>query len=430
MKSVIKNKSKAVLISCFIAGVTEMYDFVIFGLLAAIIHKNYLSFVNDSDSLLITYALFSVGFIFRPIGALIFGFIGDTQGRKVAMVLSITLMGISSLSMCLMPTYESIGITSCYMIALARILQGLSVGGEMTGGVVYAIEHFDKSRSGFAGSFVIGGCLFGILLATMVANIVKLPSMSDQAWRFAFFLGFVMSLVGFFIRQKLQETPEFLRIKRTTKKYPIVEGLKKYKIEAITTVLIGASTGTNIYFAIVFIPQYLHTSTGLNASHLPIITMLVMAVLSPFFGWLSDKVNRGKLIVLGAMLSGIYALLMLPLIMASPTIVWISFVIAVHSILYSIQDGTLCVFCAEIFPPKYRYSCAAFYQNIGIGIIGGASPMIATLITEHFADPTFALGLYVSIITLLAGVGVGVTVIKKNKFLVEEVLIKDNLITT
>jgi MHS family proline/betaine transporter-like MFS transporter len=327
-----------------------------------------------------------------------------------------------------MPSYESIGIASCYLIALARILQGLSVGGEMTGGIIYAIEHFDKSKSGFAGSIVVGGCLFGILLATMVANIVKLPSMPEEGWRFAFFLGFVMSLIGFFIRQKLTETPEFLRVKKESKESPLLAGSKKYKLEAITTILIGASTGTNIYFAIVFIPQYLNASTGLDMSYLPIITMLIMAVLSPYFGWVSDKVNRGKLIVVGSVLSGIYALVMLPAIITNPTILCISLVIAIHSILYSIQDGTLCVFCAEIFPTKYRYSCAAFYQNIGIGVLGGASPMIATLITEYFVDPTFALGLYVATITLLAGLGVALIVIKRQKSLKREELTKNNLI--
>jgi MHS family proline/betaine transporter-like MFS transporter len=427
MKKQLRRKtSKSLIVSCFIAGMTEMYDFVIFGLLASLIHKKYLGFVTGDSSLFITYALFSVGFICRPIGAIIFGYMGDIYGRKTAVVTSITTMGMASLGMFLMPSYESVGIASCYMIAVARIMQGLSVGGEMTGGVVYAIEHFDKNRSGFAGSFVIGGCLSGILLATLIANIVKMDSMPDYAWRFAFLFGFIMSLVGFFIRQRLTETPEFENMEKRTTKFPLLTGLKKNKLEALTTILIGASTGTNIYFAIVFIPSYLKKVTGLELSYVSSITMFVMAVLSPFFGWVSDFMSRGKLIMVGAALSSAYALIMLPMIVANPTVLTICVVIAVHSAIYSIQDGTVCVFSAEIFPPKYRYSCAAFCQSIGIGVIGGASPMIATLITENFADPNFILGLYVFTVTLLAGIGVALVMLKKQKFKVEDKFIYFN----
>jgi MFS transporter, MHS family, proline/betaine transporter len=414
MKKTEKKSQKKVIICCFLAGMNEMYDFVIFGLLASIIHKQYLSFANDSNSLFITYALFSVGFAFRPIGAIVFGYIGDVHGRKLSLVTSVTMMGMASLTMCLMPTYESIGIVSCYMIAIARITQGFSVGGEMTGGVVYAIEHFDKKKSGFAGSFVIGGCLSGILLATIVANIIQLPSMPKYAWRFAFLLGFLLSLVGFFIRQKLTESPEFASIKSKSK-LPLLDGLKECKLESITSVLIGASCGTNIYFAVVFIPVYLKTLIGENLSYLSIITTLVMAVMSPFFGWVSDHTHRGVLIMAGAVLSSIYALMMLPLIMANQSTIAICLVIALHSFIYSIQDGTICVFSAEIFPVKYRYSCAAFCQSVGIGIIGGASPMISTLIAENFSDPNFVLGLYVSAVTLIAGIAVGLTVNKRRK---------------
>ena len=200
---------RPVIISCFLAGLTEMFDFVTFGLLASIIHEKYLSNLSDSNSLIVTYDLFSIGFIFRPIGALIFGYIGDRHGRKNALASSVTIMGIASLTMCIMPSYEAIGISSCYMIAAARILQGISLGGEFQGGLVYIIEHSGKNKAGFAGSFVVGGCLSGILLATLVSNIVQLSFMPKYAWRFAFLLGFLFSLVGFFIRKKLQETPAF-----------------------------------------------------------------------------------------------------------------------------------------------------------------------------------------------------------------------------
>lgn len=259
-----KTKNKQILASCFLAGCLETYDFTIFGLLASVIHKNYFSFMDSSDSLIIAYALFAVGFVCRPIGALIFGYIGDTYGRKVALVTSVSMMGTASLSMCLMPSYESIGVASCYLIALARIMQGISLGGEFVGGIIYAIEHFSKKSSGFVGSSVLTGCSSGILLATLVTIGVKSNVAPEYSWRFAFLLGFGLSIIGFFIRQKLTETPEFERVRNKRTKIPLLEGLKRYKLESVSTVLAGAITGSNLYFVVVFLPSYLNKTIGLE----------------------------------------------------------------------------------------------------------------------------------------------------------------------
>lgn len=410
-----KNISRKVVISCFLAGCLEMYDFAIFGLLASIIHEKYFGFMNSNTSLIIAYALFAVGFVFRPIGAIVFGYIGDKYGRKLALVLSVSMMGTASLSMCLMPSYELIGITSCYLIALARIIQGISMGGEFSGGVIYAVEHSNKERVGLVGSSVVAGSSSGILLATMVVVVVKSSTAPEYSWRLAFLLGFGLSIIGFFIRQKLTETPEFLRIKQLKNKMPLIEGLKQYKLESFSAILVTAAAGTNLYLAVVYIPVYLKSITGLDLSYLPTITTLCLVLLSSFWGWKSDQIGRGRLLVIGAILSGIYALMMLPLIMANTTVLNISLVIAVHAILLSIQNGTMNVFVVEIFPTEYRYSCAAFCQSLGMGIIGGTSPMIATLITEYFTNSTFALGFYLCFMMLLAGITVCLTMQKQRK---------------
>ena len=410
------NTPKKVITSCFLAGCLEMYDFAIFGLLASIIHKKYFGFMNSDSSLIIAYALFAVGFVFRPIGAIVFGYIGDKYGRKVALVLSVSIMGTASLSMCLMPSYELIGVTSCYLIALARIIQGISLGGEFSGGVIYAVEHSNIKRVGLVGSSVVAGASSGILLATMVAAVIKSDAVPEYSWRFAFLLGFGLSIIGFFIRQKLTETPEFIKIKKLKNKMPLIEGLKQYKLESLSAILITAAGGANLYFVVVFIPVYLNSITGLDLSYLPTITTLCLVLLSSFWGWTSDKLGRGILLVIGAILSGIYALMMLPLIVANPTALSISLVIAVHAILLSIQNGTMNVFVVEIFPTEYRYSCAAFCHSLGMGVIGGTSPMIATLIIKNCDNPIFSLGFYLCVITLSAGVAVGLTTLKRRKF--------------
>jgi len=410
-----KPKTRQILASCFLAGCLETYDFIIFGLLADVIHKNYFSFMDSSDSLIIAYALFAVGFVCRPIGALIFGYIGDIYGRKVALVTSVSIMGVASLSMCLMPSYESIGITSCYLIALVRVMQGVSLGGEFIGGIIYAIEHFSKQSSGFVGSSVVTGCSSGILLATLITVIVKSDTIPEYGWRFAFLLGFGLSIVGFFIRQKLTETPEFERTKSRRKKIPLIDGLKHCKLESLATILAGAITGSNLYFAVVFLPGYLKNEIGLNLTYLPTITTLFLVLLSSFWGWISDKIGRGKLLIIGGVMSGVYALLMLPLIMLYPLAFSISLIIAGHAILLSIQNGTMHVFAVEIFPAEYRYSCAAFCHSIGMGLIGGTTPMIASLIAKNSSNPTFTLGIFLSFITLSAIVVVHLVMLKHKR---------------
>jgi MHS family proline/betaine transporter-like MFS transporter len=408
-------KPKQVMVSCFLAGCLETYDFTIFGLLATVIHAKYFSFMDSGSSLIIAYALFAVGFICRPIGAIIFGYIGDVYGRKVALVTSVSIMGAASLSMCLMPSYESIGIASCYLIALARIMQGISLGGEFGGGIIYAIEHFNQKRTGLVGSSVVTGCSTGILLATLVAYIIKSSSVPEYSWRFAFLLGFGLSIIGFFIRQKLTETPEFLRIKGLKNKMPLIAGMKSYKLESITSVLAGAVTGANLYFVVVYLPTYLKDITGLDLSYLPTITTIILVLLSSFWGWKSDQVGRGKLLVIGTILSGIYALIMLPLIMINPTAIIISLIIAGHAVLLSVLNGAMNVFAFEVFPTECRYSCGAFCHSIGMGLIGGTTPMMAAFITKHSDNSIFVLGFYLCFITLSAGVAVALTTLKQTK---------------
>lgn len=396
-----KKLSRSIILSCFIAACLEIYDFTIFGFFAPILHKNYLSFLDESTATIIAYALFAVGFVFRPLGSVIFGYIGDKYGRKTALVISVSLMGSASLGMCILPSYEMIGIWACYIIALIRIIQGISVGGEYSGAIIYAVEHFDKKNAGIIGSIVVAGCLSGVLLANIVSGIVKLPSIPEYSWRLAFLLGFILSLVGFFIRKKLRETPVFLLHGASDAKVPLLQGLKEYKFEAISTILIAATNGVNLYYVVVYLPGYLKQTTGLDLWFLPIITTTILALLSPLFGWLSDQIGRAKIVAIGLGSVTIYSFIMLSLVKQYPYVESICMIFAIHAVLYAIQAGTMNILVVEFFPARYRFSCAAFCYSIGMGVIGGTSPMIAASLVNKFTNSTLILSSYVSIIALL-----------------------------
>jgi MHS family proline/betaine transporter-like MFS transporter len=375
------------------AGCLEMYDFALFGFFSSIFFKNYFSFLNPSNALIITYALFAVGFVFRPIGSIIFGYIGDIYGRKKSLVISVTFMGVASLAMFMLPTYDSIGISSCYLIVLIRILQGISVGGEYSGALIYAIEHFDKKKTGMVGGIIITGSVVGTFLAIIVTNIVQMSVFPSYSWRFAFLLGFGLSLVGYFIRKNLLESPEFLLLKNKSK-IPLLEGIKKHPLESIGSIFVGASNGINFYFILVFLPNYINEKTSLSIDYYPIITITILIILSPIFAIISDKVNRIKLIQYGLLTLAIYNVVGLQLITYYNNYIAAVTFFIIHAIIYSTQVATVNIFIVEIFPTKYRYSCASFCYSIGVGVLGGVSPFIASLIKTKYLD---YINIYISV---------------------------------
>ena len=362
--------SKTVMISCFLAGCLEMYDFVIFAFLAPVIHKNYLSFLDPNTGLIITYILFAAGFLFRPLGSVIFGHIGDKYGRKKALVLSVTLMGTASLSLGLLPSYEDIGILSCFLIALIRIIQGLSVGGEYSGAAIYAIEHSNKANIGLIGSTVLAGTTLGILLATYVSDFLQNPRLPEYSWRFAFVLGFGLSIIGYFIRKYLGESPEFESNKQMKLKTPLLYGIKNFKKEIIACVLLSGANNANYYFALVFVPNYLKAETlnynGFNSYFLAFF----MLILEPTFGWLSDKWNRNKILISVCTLLAIYNLFFFDILNDSSSFMS-TICILVSALLISILVSSVNIFVLEIFPTKCRYSCGAFSYSLGAALFGG-----------------------------------------------------------
>lgn len=398
--------SKQVIFSCFLAACLELYDFTIFGFLAPVLHKNYLSFLDEGTALIITYALFAVGFIFRPLGSIIFGYIGDVYGRKVALILSVMLMGGASLGMSLLPTYAAIGVLACYLIAIIRVLQGISVGGEYSGALIYAIEHFNKKSAGVIGSIVIAGCMTGLLLATLVSNLLKMPFMPDYAWRFAFFIGFALALVGYFIRKQLVETPEFNKISLNRKKIPLLEGIKKHTTECMGTFFVAAANGVNFYFILVFLPGYINKLTNLNFGYYPLLSTGLLIILAPIVGYLSDIWDRSKIISYGLIAISVYSFVGLQLLEIYPSFASAVIFFYGHAFIFSTQASLINVFAIEIFPPEYRFSCSSFFFSLGMGVIGGTSPLVSMWIVESFTNPILYLSCYIAAISFLAYISV------------------------
>jgi MHS family proline/betaine transporter-like MFS transporter len=406
--------TKSVIASCFLAGCLEMYDFIIFGFLAPVIHKNYLSFLDSDSSLIITYALFAVGFLFRPIGSIIFGYIGDVYGRKPSLVLSVTLMGTASLGMFLLPSYELIGISSCYIIALIRILQGISVGGEYNGAAIYAIEHINKKNIGLVGATVTAGSTLGVLLATFISKVLQNPALPSYSWRFAFLIGFGLSIIGYIIRNKLRESPVFQELSARKGEIPIIEGIKSHKTEFLAAILASGANNASFYFILIFVPNFLKSKLSFNVDWIGLLMTSIMFVLIPLAGCFSDKIGRTKLVIGSCLGMAIYNLVFLNLILSAegPGLVAIYAIICASMV--SLLIGTVNVFVLEIFSARYRFSCASLSYSLGVAIFGGTTPMVLSFLGEYSGNEPLYLGAYVSSISILGALG-GVLIFLKQR---------------
>ncbi len=388
-----------IVIICFLAGCLEIYDFTIFGFLAEVLNKNYFVGLDNYSTLIVTYGLFAVGFLFRPLGSIIFGYIGDKFGRKKALVLSVSLMGTASLGMTILPTYQVIGELSCYIMVMLRILQGISVGGEYSGAIIFAVEHFDKKLRGLIGSLVVSGCMSGVLLATLVSSVLKWSYLPTYSWRIAFLLGFILSLIGFFIRRNLQETPEFKKIHQETNNMSFLHGIIASWRECIVTIFIAATSGVNIYFISIYLPRYIKDIISIDTSGFASISTAIMVILIPVFGFVSDKVGRIKLMAIGAISLSIYTFIMLSILSSTTNYTVVLSMVIIYAAIASIFCGPMNTFIIEIFSPEKRYSCSAFSYSVGMGLIGGTTPMVSTIIVKFFGnDPTFLSG-YISFIS-------------------------------
>ncbi len=370
-----------VLVSCFLSACLEMYDFAVFGFYTKVIYDNYLSFLVEDFALIITYILFAVGFVFRPIGALIFGYIGDVYGRKNALVISVTFMGLASLCMAILPPYELIGIVSCVLIAMIRIVQGISVGGEYSGAIIYAVEHFDKKKSGFVGGVIICGSISGVFMATVVTNILQSSYLPEYSWRFAFLIGFMLSIIGYFVRMHLIETPEFIKVRKD--KFPIIQGTLNYPRYCMIAILLAASTAMNFYLILVFLPNYVGKILNIDISYISIYTTLILIILSPLFSLFSDRFDRRKLLIISMLCISIYNFFGLQFLLPNLNIFNLVLFIVGNSIIFATQAAIANVYIVEIFPANCRFSCAAFWYSIGAGVFGGTAPLMLTIILNY-----------------------------------------------
>jgi MFS family permease len=312
-----KPEEKRVIFASSLGTVFEWYDFYLYGSLAAIISKQFFSGVNPTAAFIFALLAFAAGFAVRPFGALIFGRLGDMVGRKYTFLITITIMGVSTFVVGLLPSYASIGIAAPVILIALRLLQGLALGGEYGGAATYVAEHASEGKRGIDTSWIQTTATLGLFLSLAVILGVRTAigedAFTDWGWRIPFLVSVLLLAISIWIRMQLNESPVFKRMKEEGRhsKAPLTEAFGQWKnMKLVLLALFGLTAGqavvwyTGQFYALFFLTQTLKMD-GPTANLLIGLSLLIGTPFFILFGWLSDKIGRKPIIMAGCLLAAL-----------------------------------------------------------------------------------------------------------------------------
>lgn len=401
------SKRRTILMAGFIGNVVEWYDFALYGYMAGIISS--LFFPSDSRvaSLLATYGVFAAGFVMRPIGSALFGWLGDTIGRSTIMLISVATMAGPTVALGLLPTHASIGIWAPILLVIIRLVQGLSVGGEFSSSVTYLVETAEPGRRGLAGAWANVGSLAGMLLgsglAALVTTVMDHAALTAWGWRVPFLLGGVLGLVAVLLRRDLPKSPHFQKHDdERPDRAPFRMVLTRNRDEALQGILFASCYGSFFYLTLVYLPNWLseHAGTALSAA-MRANTAATLFIIPAIFAtaWAGDRLMRRTHLIAVALLVAAFIAIPLFHVMAQGGF-WIQvagqFLLA---LCLAVPLGAAPAMFSELFPAEDRLTGYSVAYNLGLGVVGGATPLIATWLIEVSGSPT-VIGAMLAVVVL------------------------------
>lgn len=393
----------------------EWYDFLIYATAASLV-LNTLFFPTHDPLVgkLLSIGTIGVGFFARPLGAIILSHFGDRLGRKSMLILTLVSMGIATMLIGLLPTYETIGIAAPVLLVACRLIQGIAVGGEWGGAILMAIEHSPPEKRGFYGSIVQIGFPLGMALGTV--SFFALAYLSNEqfmawGWRIPFIASALLVIIGTYIRLHIDETPDFKKNVREGKieRFPVLETVRRHPKDLLIGLGARITEISWIYVLTIFGLSYAVTNLGLPRTLvLGAIALgaVVELITIPLFGALSDRIGRRPVYMLGCLAAIVLAFpIFWGIETKDPTLVILSFVVGMsvgHGIMYGVQAS----FLSEMFPSNLRYSGASLGYQLAAPIGGGLVPVAAAAMVGMSGGETWSVSLLMIVIALATIVAV------------------------
>jgi MFS transporter, MHS family, shikimate and dehydroshikimate transport protein len=401
-----------ILFATVLGSVIEWYDFFIYATAAALVFgKLFFPNFDPTAGTLASFGTFAVGMFARPIGAVIFGHFGDRIGRKSVLMFTMLMMGLPTIAIGLIPTYQTIGVWAAIGLVMFRLLQGVALGGEWGGAILMAVEHAPKAKKSFFGSMPQIGSPAGLLLATVVFALVS--RLSDAAflswgWRLPFLVSVMLIALSIFVRMRLPESPEFLRIEAAKKKVaiPFATIVSRYFRSFLLTVGVKLGEVALFYMVSVFILSY--ATNKLNVPRQTTLNCLMIAaglacVTMPIFGMLADRLGRRAVVATGGFYIALFAFPMFWMVDSrDPILLLIAVTGALaigHPFIFGPQPGLV----AAQFPAEVRYSGISLGVQVAGAIGGGLAPIVAAGVLATTGN-THLIALYLACMGLVSAV--------------------------
>ena len=395
----------------FIGNVVEWYDFALYGYLAGVIAPIFFPSENPFAGLIATYGIFAAGFLMRPLGAAVFGWFGDRYGRARTMQISVAMMALPTLLLGLLPTYAQVGLLAPVLLVIVRLLQGLSVGGEFSSSATYLVETAPQNKRGLTGSWAnIGsmtGSLLGVGAAALVTNLFSPETVADWAWRLPFLGGALLGTCAILVRRNLHESERFKQHHEDRNETsPLLQAFTTNRRETFLALCFAASYGTCFYIAFVYLPEWL-SNQGLMARKEALtvnaFATLLVIPLMPLAAIVGDRWVRRRTwiaVSLAALCLSAWPLYYW-MMTSGGTLLSVTIAHVFTFALLAVPLGSGPALFVEMFPEEDRLSGYSVSFNVGVGVFGGLTPMIATSLIAYTGAPT-ALIAYLSCACILA----------------------------
>ncbi|MFJ9383797.1 MFS transporter [Peribacillus sp. NPDC101481] len=409
-----KKQMRRILIASLVGSSIEWFDYFLYGTVAALVF-NQLFFVNEDPTigLLLSYASFALAFFIRPFGGVIFSHIGDRIGRKKTLVITLSLMGVATFGMGLLPTYQAVGIWAPILLITLRLVQGLGIGGEWGGALLLAVEYAPAEKRGLFGAIPQMGVTIGMLLGTIALSIMTLlpeSAFMTWGWRLPFIFSAFLVFFGLWIRKGIDETPSFKKVKESGEvpKLPIVETLKNYWREVIIAVGAKVVETAPFYIFSTFVVSYATSNLGFSRTATltaVMIATIITTILIPFMGMLSDKIGRKKLFIGGTIGMALFAFPYFWLLQQKSVLLLIIATVIGLGVIWAPITAVLGTMFSEIFDARIRYTGITLGYQIGAALAGGTAPLVATALLNKFNNSYVPVAIYIifaSVLSLVA----------------------------